>query len=128
MMETFGERLRRLRTQRELSLDALAAKTGVSKAYLWRLETNPAVNPSIDVAQKLADGLGVAIADLLVAPGLMEGGVEIPPALTQAKMEFAISDKDLLDLARIRFRGGQPLSAEDWGLLYLQLKKTVPGD
>jgi transcriptional regulator with XRE-family HTH domain len=125
-METFGERLRKLRTQRGLSLDELAAKTGLSKAYLWRLETNPDVNPSIEVAQRLAAGLEVTIGALVAEPSTgPEGDVEIPPTLKQAQQTFSIPAQDLTDLARIRFRGAQPMTAEDWGLLYLQLKKTL---
>jgi transcriptional regulator with XRE-family HTH domain len=125
-MENFGERLRKLRTQRGLSLDELAAKTAVSKAYLWRLETNPSVRPSVDVAQKLAEGLGVGVTALVAAPADVADDVEIPPTLRQARTMFGIPDTDLPDLARIRFRGAQPMTPEDWGLLYLQLKKATP--
>ena len=125
-METFGERLRKLRTQRGLSLDELAAKTGLSKAYLWRLETNPDVNPSIEVAQRLAAALEVTIGALVAESSTGEDGdAKIPPTLKQAQKAFSIPAQDLNDLARIRFRGAQPMTAEDWGLLYLQLKKTL---
>lgn len=125
-METFGERLRRLRNLRNLSLDELAGRTGLTKAYLWRLETNPDINPSIEVGQKLAAGLGVTIGALIDAPSTEEeGGIEIPPMLKEAQRAFNIPERDLPDLARIRFRGAQPMNAEDWALLYLQLKKTV---
>lgn len=127
-METFGQRLRALRTHKGLSLDELAAKTGVSKPYLWRLETAADANPSVDVAQKLADGLDVSVSALLSPPEAHTHDVEIPPTLRQARDRFGIPEGDLADLARIRFRGGQPLTADDWGLLYLQLKKAVPGE
>ena len=129
-METFGERLRRLRTQRTLSLDDLAGRTGISKAYLWRLETNPDVNPSVDVAQKIATALEVTIGALLVSsePTAAAGYVDIPPTLRAAQVTFNIPEEDVLDLANIRFRGGQPITAEDWALLYLQLKRTTTGD
>jgi transcriptional regulator with XRE-family HTH domain len=128
-METLGERLRKLRIQRNLSLDELAAQASVSKAYLWRLETNPDANPSVDVAQKLAEALEVGVGTLIAPPaGVANQEVDIPPTLSQAQQSFGIPDQDLVDLSRIRFRGGQPFSAEDWGLLYLQLKKTVSGD
>lgn len=125
-METLGQRLRRLRTHKGLSLDELAAATGVSKPYLWRLETSPDINPSVDVVQKLAGGLGITVSELLSAPEARQGGVDIPPALRQAQDDFNIPESDLADLARIRFRGAQPMTAEDWGVLYLQLKRTVP--
>lgn len=125
-METFGERLRKWRMKLNLSLDELAAKTGVSKPYLWRLETNPDVNPSIEVAQRLAAGLGISVTLLIAAESATEDeNVEIPPTLKQAQARIEIPEQDLLDLARIRFRGAQPMTADDWILLYLQLKKTI---
>lgn len=129
-METFGDRLRRLRTERRLSLDELAGKTGVTKAYLWRLETSPGVNPSLDILHKLASGLGVTVSSLIVEQ-VVPGGpsIDIPSALREAKEQFGISDEDTQDLSRIRFRGGQPLSKDDWLALYFQLKKaTSKGD
>lgn len=126
-METLGERLRRLRTVRSLSLDELAAKAGVTKAYLWRLETSSGVNPSIDIVNKLAKGLGVMASNLLGEdpPLTPSEELEIPAALYEAQNRYAIPKEDVQDLARVRFRGGQPMSPDDWMGLYLQLKRTV---
>ena len=63
---TFGERLREARILLGLSLDKLATRTGISKGYLWRLETDPDVKPSVSIVQRLARSLGVPITALLV--------------------------------------------------------------
>lgn len=66
--ETFSARLRRLRTARSLSLDALAAKTGVSRAYIWKLEVGRAENPGLRQLRALAPVLGVTPGYLAEAP------------------------------------------------------------
>lgn len=127
-METFGDRLRKLRTQKGLSLDELAAATGISKAYLWKLERKPDANPSIEITQKIAEALGTTVG-VLVSSAEANGGKsqEIPESLLAAKAKFGIEEKDVQDLAGIRFRGGHPMTAEQWGLLYFQLKQIIKG-
>lgn len=127
-METFGERMRRLRQQREMSLDDLARKTGISKAYLWKLERKPDANPSIEIARTIAKALGTTVATLVPTDETSEAdSPEIPESLAEAKGRFKMSEQDVLDLAGISFRGQHPMTAEEWGLLYLQLKQMVDG-
>lgn len=59
-----ADNLRRLRKQRELSLDDLAARSGVSRASLSQIETCK-TNPTIAILWKIAAGLGVPFAALL---------------------------------------------------------------
>jgi transcriptional regulator with XRE-family HTH domain len=56
--------LREQRRKREMSLDQLAQRTGVSRAGLSQIETCK-TNPSIGVLWKIASGLGIPFADLL---------------------------------------------------------------
>jgi len=58
-----AEKLKERRKANNLSLDELAAKTGMSKSYLWELENRPA-NPTAEKLAKLADALGVTTAYL----------------------------------------------------------------
>jgi transcriptional regulator with XRE-family HTH domain len=129
-METFGDRLRRYRIAKGLSLDELAASTGLSKAYLWKLEKKPDVNPSVDVAQKLAVAVGTTLAELISASleGEPHGVARIPPSLLVCKEHYKLNDNDVYDLSRIRFRGAHPTDADGWYLLYLQLKRIVSDD
>ena len=62
-MDTFGQRLRRLRDERYLSQAELALKAGVSKNTLVRLENDKTVAIPRTV-RKLAQALGVQPHDL----------------------------------------------------------------
>ncbi len=59
-----AENLRSLRRQRELSLDDLASRSGVSRATLSQVETCK-TNPTISILWKISAGLGVPFAALL---------------------------------------------------------------
>jgi transcriptional regulator with XRE-family HTH domain len=56
--------LRDHRRRRDISLDQLAQRTGVSRAGLSQIETRK-TNPSIGVLWKVASGLGIPFAELL---------------------------------------------------------------
>lgn len=62
---SFAVRLRVARERKGLSLQKLADEVGVSKAYLWELETERAINPSLELLAKLSTKLGVTIATLV---------------------------------------------------------------
>lgn len=59
-----GERIRLERQQRRLSLEALAAQSGVSRSMLSAIERGAKV-PTVLVLDRLATGLGTSIARLL---------------------------------------------------------------
>lgn len=61
-----GENLRRLRTQRGLSLEKLAQQSGVSRAMLGQIELGQSA-PTINVLWKIASGLGVTFSALITA-------------------------------------------------------------
>jgi transcriptional regulator with XRE-family HTH domain len=57
-------RLKELRRKREWSQEELAAKAGISRTYLARLETERQ-DPTLGVLEKLAKALKVKVAELL---------------------------------------------------------------
>ncbi|HVR70280.1 MAG TPA: helix-turn-helix transcriptional regulator [Vicinamibacteria bacterium] len=122
-----GERLRELRVRRGLSLDDLAAAAGISRAYLWKLEKKPDSNPSLELLEKLANGLGTTVGRLL--PGGVSSGdqrdVALPPSLVECQKQYRLKVEDVQDLARINFRGGHPVEADDWYQLFLTLRRAV---
>lgn len=61
---TFGERIIMLRKQLKMSQDDLAKKIGTSAPIIGRYERNE-IKPSIEVAAKIADELGVTVDYLL---------------------------------------------------------------
>ena len=63
-VEQLAMRLKVLRERRGLSQAALAAKAGISREYLARLET-ARQDPRLSTLEKLARALGVSVATLL---------------------------------------------------------------
>jgi transcriptional regulator with XRE-family HTH domain len=63
-MAALGERIRLERLQRQLSLEVLAARAGVSRSMLSDVERGEKV-PSVLVLDRIATGLGTSIARLL---------------------------------------------------------------
>lgn len=66
--ESFGGRLRILRRARDLTQDALAARSGISRTTIGALETAAYPLPQIPTVWALARGLGVAPSLLLPDP------------------------------------------------------------
>ena len=59
-----GHRIRQLRTDQRLSLEALAERSGVSRSMLSEIERD-AKSPTLRTLSQLASGLGVTIGELL---------------------------------------------------------------
>ncbi|MEM5447062.1 helix-turn-helix domain-containing protein [Paraburkholderia sp. BR14263] len=62
-----GEQIQRLRTERKMTLDDLSRAAGVSKSMLSEIERDKA-NPTIAVAWRLTNALGVKLDSLFAAP------------------------------------------------------------
>src|SRR3954462_9719691 len=60
----FGVRVRGLRRERGLSLEALASRSGVSRAMLSKVERGEKT-PTLVVAAKVAEGLDVTLSQLV---------------------------------------------------------------
>ena len=60
----FGRVVRRRREARGLSQEELAAHAGTHRTYVSSIELGK-VRLGLDIAKKVADGLGVALSDLL---------------------------------------------------------------
>ncbi len=66
--ERIAGRVRELRAAQALSLDAVAARTGVSRSMISLIERGES-SPTAVVLEKLAGGLGVTLASLFDPPG-----------------------------------------------------------
>jgi transcriptional regulator with XRE-family HTH domain len=64
-MRNIGERIRALRTEKQITLPTLAEEAKLSKGLLSKLENNEESNPSIETLYKIAEGLGVTLGDIL---------------------------------------------------------------
>ena len=121
-MEGLGERLRRFRRQASLSQGELARRAGISKPYISELETGAGRRPSAEILLRLADALGITIAELLGRPLEPEGVVEVPPGLAEFAAERGLSETEIQMLARIRLREGSPRTKERWAFIYDAIK------
>lgn len=60
-----GASIRELRNKKGLSLDELAALSGISKSYISYIERGLQNNPSISILEKIASALNVNIIELI---------------------------------------------------------------
>ncbi len=60
-----GERVKKLRQEKRMSLSELAEQAGVAKSYLSSLERNLQTNPSIQFLEKIAAVLNVPVDHLI---------------------------------------------------------------
>jgi XRE family transcriptional regulator, master regulator for biofilm formation len=60
-----GDRVKKLRLEKKISLSELAEQAGVAKSYLSSLERNLQRNPSIQFLEKIAAVLNVPVDNLI---------------------------------------------------------------
>jgi transcriptional regulator with XRE-family HTH domain len=60
----FGKAVRRLRAERKFSQEGFAARAGINRAYMGKIERGE-VNISLDNIQKIAEALGVSVGKLM---------------------------------------------------------------
>lgn len=60
-----GDRVKKLRMEKKISLSELAEQAGVAKSYLSSLERNLQTNPSIQFLEKIAGVLEVPVDHLI---------------------------------------------------------------
>ncbi|MEW5425138.1 helix-turn-helix domain-containing protein [Amorphus sp. 3PC139-8] len=65
MTNALGEKIRRLRKDKRLTLDQLAERAGTSKSYIWELENKNPPRPSAEKLAKIAEQLDVTLEYLL---------------------------------------------------------------
>ncbi len=128
-----ADEIRRRRASLGLTLEELAATSGVSKTYLWELENDSGEvkRPSANLLLKIANALKTTIGELLELPTVRinKQAISIPESLNDfakrmKKFDEPISKRELYDLAAMRFRGGHPTTFEGWRDLYYVLKRT----
>lgn len=77
-LDQVGSRLRQLRSQRGVTLTALAVKTGISKSTLSRLEMGQR-RPTLELLLPLAQAYRVPLDDLVGAPDVADPRVRLKP-------------------------------------------------
>ena len=87
-----GPRLRRLRERRGVTLTALAAKTGISKSTLSRLETGQR-KPSLELLLPLAESYHVPLDELVGAPAVGDPRVRTRPRTRNGRLVFPLTQQ-----------------------------------
>src|SRR5215211_1466205 len=87
-----GPRLRRLREQRGLTLTALAAKTGISKSTLSRLESGQR-KPSLELLLPLARAYHLPLDELVGAPRVGDPRVRLKPRTRNGRLVYPLTQQ-----------------------------------
>jgi rhodanese-related sulfurtransferase/transcriptional regulator with XRE-family HTH domain len=106
-----GKNLKAQRTQRGVSLDALAQEAGVSRTLLGQIEIGKA-SPTVRVIWKIAQALGVPYATLLSTE------TSYGTTVTHRKTARKLSSADGRFSSRALFRLGDPSAAEFYELWF----------
>jgi transcriptional regulator with XRE-family HTH domain len=93
----FGSTLRYWREKRGYSLQQLYEKTGVSAGYLNRLEKGERRAPSIPIASKIAEALGIPLS-LLLDISTTETPIQEAPTISELILynDFKIEENNLI--------------------------------
>jgi transcriptional regulator with XRE-family HTH domain len=83
-LDQVGPRLKRLRSQRNMTLTGVAEATGISKSTLSRLETGQR-RPSLELLLPLAQTYRVPLDDLVGAPEVGDPRIRLRPRLVKGR-------------------------------------------
>lgn len=105
VLDRVGNRLKRLRTRRRLTLAAVAKATGISKSTMSRLETGQR-RPTLGLLLALSHAYRVPLDDLVAAPEEGDPRIRLKPGRVKGRMVIPLT--------------AQPDGAQAW-------KIVVPG-
>src|SRR5215210_5252721 len=92
VLAAVGPRLRRLRERRELTLTAVAARTGISKSTLSRLEGGQR-KPSLELLLPLAETYHLPLDELVGAPAVGDPRVRTRPRTRNGRLVYPLTNQ-----------------------------------
>lgn len=130
---SLSENIKRLRLQKQLSLPELAEESGLSRGYVYMLESGETTNPSLEKLSDISQALDCTIADLIgeaKATIRNDKQYEIPSGLQdfakhKKRIGEPLDESELRTLASVEYRGKRPTTAEDWAYVHEFLKRTL---
>jgi len=126
-MNKLGKKIKKRRLELVWTLDELAQKSRISKAYLSQLESGVSERPSAKVLYNIAAALGTSMADLLGKKLLPADREDIPENLKKAAVQYNIPEEYLKILLAVSTRTSKKekkLTPEDWFYLYATIKRV----
>jgi transcriptional regulator with XRE-family HTH domain len=88
--EHVGQRLKRVRLQRSMTLTAVARTTGISKSTLSRLETGQR-RPTLELLLALSAAYRVPIDDLVAAPDVGDPRIRLKPDRVKGRIVIPLT-------------------------------------
>jgi transcriptional regulator with XRE-family HTH domain len=131
-----GDYIKKYRELRGFTLPDLAARAGVSKAFLWEIESGKSRRPGAEVLFRIAEALGVTIAQLMGRPPEREVQNLIEPEINAGLRAFInerkiqgrpLEPEEIKSLSFVQLKGGRPTTKEQWALVYGMLRE-ITGD
>ena len=129
-----GDNIKKYRQIRGLTLPDLATKAGVSKAFLWEIESGKSKRPGAEMLFKIAEALDVTIAHLMGKEPGKEAMDLIEPEINDGLRAFInerkvqgspLDPEEIKSLSYVQLRGGRPTTKEQWSLVYGMLKEIT---
>ncbi len=133
---SIGENTKKYRQIRGLSLPDLASRAGVSKAFLWEIETGNSKRPGAEILYKIAEALGVTIAHLMGKQPAGEARDLVEPEINEGLRAFInqrksqgqpLDPEEIKSLSFVQLKGGRPATREQWALIYGILREMTGG-
>lgn len=90
--------IRNLRKNKKISLRKLSDMTGISRAYLYDLESNRRFNPTLFILQKIAEVLEVDIKDLFYSLNELDF---LKEEMYRKIDEYGIDSKEALEVSQV---------------------------
>ena len=90
--------IRNIRKSKKISLRKLSDMTGISRAYLYDLESNRRFNPTLFILQKIAEVLEVDIKELFYSLNEID---DLKEEMYRRIDKFGIRSKEVLEISQI---------------------------
>lgn len=126
-----GERIKKLRIEKGLSLRKLADRVNVTPGCLWSIEKGNVKNPSTEMLLALASELDTTFnylyyGDKSINPDFLENLPEgMEDFIKENKERYDIQNEDIADLVGMTYRGKQPITSEGWAYLYSSIRLII---
>ena len=90
--------IKKLRKEKEITLYRLEKLTGISRAYIYRLENNKTTNPTISTLYKIAIALNTNIKDLFYSKFDIE---DLKKEMYQKSDIYGINSKEVSEISHL---------------------------